>query len=374
MALRTQFLLASLFVALLCVLSSCKDDASLTVRDELTNRDLTATEFAPIVYRYNLPDHFPEMPQPEDNLATQAGVRLGQRLFFDPLLSIDSTISCATCHKPELAFTDGLALSEGAGQTDRSSMSLVNVGLQNLFFWDGRSGSLEDQSLHPIEDANEMANTWENVEQRLRRHNTYPEAFRQAFGIERSGEIDRQLVTKAIAQFERSIISGGAKYDQVVHGLDGFFTELEEEGLALFFREASPEHPGCSHCHNAPSFADIDDEGGFRNNGLDAVDELDGFSDPGRGAVTGDAFDNGKFRAPTLRNIELTAPYMHDGRFKTLDEVLEHYASGGHHSPTRDPLMHTFPLDNRRKEALTAFLETLTDREALSRSEVNAPR
>ncbi len=363
------------FAATMCCALSftgcVKDDEGSAVPAE--GRDLTHLPYAPEPYEYEVPDHFPRVVEPDSNLATVAGVRLGQHLFFDPILSVDSTVSCATCHEPAKAFTDGLALSRGIGQTDRSSMSLVNVGLQTLFFWDGRSGSLEEQSLHPIEDPNEMGAMWPDIERRLQEHPSYPERFRAAFGIESSAEIDRYLVAKALAQFERRIISGDAKYDKVVHQLDGIFTELEEEGRLLFFDEPTFEHPGCGHCHNAPSFADIDDAGGFRNNGLDAVDHLDGFSDPGRGAITGNPYDNGKFRAPTLRNIELTAPYMHDGRFATLDEVLDHYASGGHYSPTRDVQILGFPLDERRREALKAFLLTLTDREALADPAVNDP-
>ena len=339
------------------------------------DRDLSAVAFAPTSYEFGEPTHFQRMPQPDNNRATEEGVRLGQRLFFDPILSRDSTVSCASCHDPELAFTDGEALSRGIDgeRTRRSSMSLVNVGYQTAFFWDGRSGSLEEQSLHPVEDPIEMAADWTEVERRLRAHPTYPEAFRAAFGIERSGEVDRALVARAIAQFERSITSYGSEYDRAVFYLDGFLSESAERGLALFMTEPTTEHPGCSHCHNAPTFSDPDAVTGFRNNGLDATDELDGFADAGRGAVTGNPYDNGKFRAPSLRNVALTAPYMHDGRFATLDEVLDHYASGGHYSPTVDPQILPFPLDEQRRADLKAFLHTLTDTAALRRPGVTDP-
>ena len=252
-------------------------------------------------------------------------------------------------------------------------MSLVNVGLQSSFFWDGRSGSLEEQGLHPIEDPLEMDSDWAEVEARLRRHAQYPRMFRKAFGIASPDEIDRTLVTRAVAQFERSIVSADSPFDRVVYGLDGFLTELEEEGRVLFFTEPSTEHPGCAHCHNAPAFADIDITGGFRNNGLDSAETTADFRDLGRGEVTGNPYDNGKFRAPTLRNIALTAPYMHDGRFETLDEVLEHYASGGHYSPTLDPQILAFELDDHRRAALKAFLGTLTDTASLAREGVTDP-
>ena len=337
--------------------------------------DLTQLPYAPEAYAFDLPDHFQAIVEPPDNPATVAGVELGRALFFDPVLSRDSTVACASCHRPELAFTDGRAISEGIDgrRGRRSAMSLVNVGLQSSFFWDGRSGSLEEQSLHPVEDPVEMDADWAEIERRLRVHPDYPRSFRAAFGIERAQEIDRELVARAIAQFERSITSGTSEFDRVVFGLDGFLSELEEEGRELFFTEPSTEHPGCAHCHNSPTFADVDLTGGFRNNGLDSVDAVELFEDFGRGEVTGNPYGNGKFRAPTLRNIELTAPYMHDGRFATLDEVLDHYAAGGHYSPTRDPQILPFALDERRRAALKAFLATLTDRDALTREGVNDP-
>ena len=314
------------------------------------------------------------MPQPEDNPATEAGVELGRRLFFDPILSRDSSVSCASCHRPELAFTDGEALSVGINgeRTLRSSMSLVNIGFQTEFFWDGRSGSLEEQSLHPVEDPIEMDARWPDIEARLRGHATYPEAFRAAFGIENSVEVDRDLVARAIAQFERSITSTTSKWDRV-NRRDGFFTDLELNGMVLFRKEPSTEHPGCAHCHNEPLFASVDAGTGFRNNGLFGTEDLDGFPDKGRGAVTGNPYDNGKFRAPTLRNLALTAPYMHDGSLATIDDVIDHYATGGHFSPTIDPQITGFTLDPYDRRALKAFLLTLTDTLALRREGVQDP-
>ena len=359
----------------LALAAGCEPDPPAAPETGALGADLTDLPYEPVTYAFELPGHFQDLRQPADNPATVDGVALGRHLFFDPLLSRDSTVSCASCHRPELAFTDGRALAEGIdGRLGRrSSMSLVNVGLQASFFWDGRSGSLEEQSLHPVEDPLEMDHDWAAVERDLREHPDYPARFRRAFGIERVGEIDRDLVAKALAQFERSITSGTSEFDRVVYGLEGFLSDLEEEGRFLFFTEPSTEHPGCAHCHNAPTFADVDITGGFRNNGLDSAEGVTDFLDLGRGAVTGNPFDNGKFRAPTLRNVELTAPYMHDGRFATLDEVLDHYASGGHYSPTLDPQILPFRLDDHRRAALKAFLLTLTDAEALGREDVNAP-
>lgn len=332
---------------------------------------LTDLPYAPEVYELPIPAYFPRMAQPDSNRATVAGVALGRMLFFDPILSRDSTFSCANCHQPERAFADGEALSRGIDglTTARSSMSLMNVGYQKTLFWDGRAASLEEQSLHPIEDEIEFAAEWGEIEERLRRSPDYRRAFRAAFGLESSAEIDRYHAAKAIAQFERTLISATSRFDAVVFGLDGFFTDAEERGRELYFSEPGFEHPGCAHCHNQPLFG----ESRFTNNGLQAAGEDLVFGDPGRGAVVGDRQLNGFFKAPSLRNIELTAPYMHDGRLATLDDVLDHYSSRGHYSPTRDNNIMGFPLDERQREDLKAFLRTLTDTAALAREEYQAP-
>jgi len=334
-------------------------------------RSLVDLPYSPEPYTYQVPDHFQALPQPDSNIATVAGVELGRRLFFDPILSRDSSISCGSCHFPEAGFADGTAFSPGiiGEKTLRSSMSLVNIAYQSSYFWDGRSATLEEQSLHPIEDPIEMDATWPQIEARLRQNDSYAAGFRAAFGIENTSEIDRYLTAKAIAQFERSIISGNSRYDQVTFELNGFFTQLEEDGRELFFTEPSLDHPGCAHCHNAPFFAD----NRFLNNGLDSTETLQGFSDLGRGAISGNEFDNGKFRSPTLRNIALTAPYMHDGRFETLEEVLDHYASGGQYSPTVDPQITGFPMSEYDRMALKAFLLTLTDTSSLMDPSLASP-
>jgi len=351
--------------------ASCKPDDGPPVQPEKSDRSLIDLPYVPESYVYQVPDHFQELPQPDSNLATVAGVELGRRLFFDPILSRDSSISCASCHFPEAGFADGTAFSPGivGEKTLRSSMSLVNIAYQSSYFWDGRSATLEEQSLHPIEDPIEMDATWPEIEARLRNSEKYAAGFRAAFGIERSSEIDRYLAGKAIAQFERSIISGNSRYDQITFERNGFFTPLEEDGRELFFTEPSLDHPGCAHCHNAPFFAD----NRFLNNGIDSSETLEGFRDLGRGAISGNPFDNGKFRSPTLRNIELTAPYMHDGRFATLEEVIDHYASGGHYSPTVDPQITGFPLSDYDRRAMKAFLLTLTDTTSLMLPALSKP-
>lgn len=300
------------------------------------------------------------LEQPPDNLMTVEGIQLGRKLFYDPIFSVDSTVSCASCHQQSLSFTDGLGHSIGvAGSTKRSSIDLINVGFTyHGLFWDGRAASLEQLALVPIEDPIEMANTWENVEQKLRDHATYPADFRKAFGIQNVSDIDRTLATKAVAQFLRTITSGtNSRYDRFARG-EIFLEENEYNGYLMFFN-FDPNLPDaqCGHCHNAPLLATND----YFNNGLQEALDLESIADKGRGLITGDPADNGKFKPPTLRNIALTAPYMHDGRFKTLQEVLDHYASGGKSSPNKSSFMFNLTLTESQKSDIIAFLLTLTD-------------
>lgn len=342
------------FFSLMLILTipSCHDDDQ--------DGDLTSIVYRPEPYAVALPKHFPQLNTPPDNPLTKQGVLLGRHLFYDPILSADSTMSCASCHLPEFAFTDAKAVSKGidgiAGT--RSSMSLINIGfVQSGLFWDGRAKTLEEQALLPVEDPIELHNTWPNVIKKLQAHPTYPKMFRAAFGIENSAQITKELAAKSIAQFERIIISKDSKWDKIQEG-KAFFTDLELIGQGLYFDD-DPDLPDaeCGHCHNTP-MATSDD---FFNNGLTQTSSLDGFPDPGRGKVTKSRSDNGKFRAPTLRNIAASAPYMHDGRFKTLDEVIAHYNSGGKSSPNADPLLHPLKLDAFYVKALKAFIETFND-------------
>lgn len=347
-----RFLLVFFIWGFVIFLPSCNDD------DE--DQDLMAIQYRPEPYPIVLPKHFPPLNSNADNPLTKQGVQLGRHLFYDPILSADSSMSCASCHLPQHAFTDAKAVSTGIDGIEgkRSSMSLINIGfVQSGLFWDGRSKTLEEQALLPVEDPIEMHNTWPNVIKKLKSHPTYPKLFRAAFGIEKSSQITKELAAKAIAQFERIIISKDSKWDKIQEGKT-FFTDLELIGQGLFFDE-DPDLPDaeCAHCHNTP-LATSDD---FFNNGLQQTSTLDGFPDPGRGKVTGSRADNGKFRAPTLRNISATAPYMHDGRFKTLDEVLAHYNSGGKSSPNADPLLHPLKLDAFYLKALKAYIETFND-------------
>jgi len=331
------------------------------VRDQIpTPEGLAAIPYNPQAYNLERPTGFPVMFIPTDNPTTIEGVNLGRQLFYDPILSLDSTMSCATCHLPVGSFTDNEATSFGVDGIlgKRSSMSLLNAGYYtNGLFWDGRANTLEEQALLPVEDEVELHETWPNVIQKLQRHPSYPIAFRKAFGITDEMAITKELAAKAIAQFERSLISGNSKYDQVIRG-ETTFTPEEQLGWDIFFDVSDSIPDGeCAHCHNEPFFTTNE----YFNNGVQGADNLNDFSDLGRGLVTGNIFDNGKFRAPTLRNIALTAPYMHKGRFDTLNEVLIHYNTGGNYAENLSPLIRPLTLSGDQKNAVIAFLHTLTD-------------
>ncbi len=328
----------------------------------IDDTDLTAIPFSPQPVTFKIPTNFPQMDIPADNALTTEGVELGRRLFFDPILSRDNTMSCASCHLPASSFTDNKAFSKGVDSIEglRSSMSLENVGFVNKgLFWDGHAQTLEEQALLPVEDPRELHTIWDKVVEKLKKHADYPIRFRKAFGISSKNDITKTLAVKAISQFERTLISGNAKIDKIFRKED-FFTDDELDGFQLFFNAAGAPDAQCGHCHTSPFFSSND----FFNNGLDSVKTLQGFKDLGRGIVTKKEFDNGKFRAPTLRNIELTAPYMHDGRFKTLEQVIEHYASGGHYADNIDPFIPQIAdikLTAKQKRQILLFLKTLTD-------------
>ncbi len=344
-----------IFLSVLILIASCCDDMPSS------NDSLLDIPYDPSPYVLDIPSHFPAMVIPQDNPMTMEGVDLGKMLFYDPILSVDNTLSCSSCHLPEGSFTDNKAFSPGVTDmlTNRSSMSLLNIGFNNNgLFWDGRVNTLEEQALLPVEDPIELHNSWPDVEDRLRVDAEYPKLFRKAFGISDTTEISKDLAVKAIAQFERSLISSGrSKYDLVIAG-DEVFTDEELLGHNIFF-DIDPDvrrHAECGHCHNAPLFTT--DE--YFNNGLDDVDEM-ALADDGRGAVTRVSFDNGKFRVPTLRNIMQSAPYMHDGRFTTLDEVIDHYDHGVKFSRNVDPNLRVLNLSQEDRQALKAFIMTLED-------------
>jgi cytochrome c peroxidase len=304
---------------------------------------------------------------PSDNAITDNGATLGRVLFYDKRLSVNNTIACASCHHPDKAFTDGTVQSEGfeKNKTRRNSMSIVNLRYfrAKKMFWDMRAADLETQALMPIQDMIEMGMpSLSALEEKVKSTAYYPDLFQKAFG---TTEVTSDKISKALAQFMRSIISFNSKYDKGLSNNFADFSQQERNGKLLVTRAF------CTECHSDlasvgaktdASFLIADNSGlniGFgSNNGLDAV-----FTDNGIGEITKKTTDMGTFKIPTLRNIELTAPYMHDGRFATLEKVLDHYATGVKNSPNRGIQMSVggFKFSEQEKKDIIAFLKTLTD-------------
>lgn len=294
---------------------------------------------------------------PNNNPQTVEGVALGKKLFFDTKLSGDETMACASCHSPQSAFTNNTPTSEGIDGVfgTRNSMPLFNLAWNygERFTWDGKQLSIERQALEPVENPIEMHSDWADVINKLQSDSEYPELFRLAF---KTSLITKELTTKAIAQFERTLISANSKFDRYTLGQETL-TSQELNGLDVFLREDKGD---CFHCHGTPSNP-LWTDNIFHNNGLDT-----NVTDLGLGGVTGDSNDNGKFKSPSLRNLAYTAPYMHDGRFETLDQVIEFYSTGLQNSTTIDVLMKNIDnggvqLSTQDKADLKAFLLSLSD-------------
>ena len=319
--------------------------------------------------------NFPPPSLPSDNVLTVQGVQLGKMLFYDKLLSEGETQACADCHRQPDGFSDTLKFSLGVEELPgkRQAMPIFNMAWHtNQFFWDGRANLLRDQSLLPIQDELEMNETLEDVIAKLSAEQTYRDQFTRAFGSE---EITSEKMSLAMEQFMLSIISNDSKYDKFLTG-SVQLTESEERGRVLFFQEYNPFFPDdsgadCAHCHGGDNFEnDL-----YMNNGLDTDAE---FLDMGRENVTMDDADRAKFKVPTLRNIEITPPYMHDGRFQTLEEVVNHYNEEIKESSTADQtVLNTKDtglfLTEQDKEDLVNFLKTLTDQTFINNEEYKSP-
>ena len=312
-------------------------------------------------YQFPALVNFPKMPGNSDNPVTIEGASLGKFLFYDPILSRDSTFSCSSCHKQSAAFSDSPnRFSKGlyGDLMSRNTPALFNLAWYPALFWDGRVNSIEQQIFTPVRRHDEMNLTWSMVEKRINASKFYVEKFKEAFGEQR---IDSILISKAIAQFLRTLLSYRSKYDKVLRG-EAEYTKFEYEGLILVNDQT---RGNCLQCHTT----DADGLGTtlkFSNNGLDSAYTITDYKDAGRGVITGKASDYGKFKIPSLRNVALTAPYMHDGRFKTLKEVLDFYSNGVHNSVNIDSKMafvnrRGMHLTELEKQKIIAFLYTLTD-------------
>ena len=333
---------------------------------------------------FSAPFVFGRFQVPADNPLTREGVELGRRLFYDPRLSANGKVSCSTCHIQRLAFTDGRAASIGVSGRPLTfnAMTLANLmwGPQR-FFWNGRAATLEEQALVPLQHADEMARDLEKLVPELKSDARYRELFETAYGGVSTGTIVR-----ALASFERTLVSCNSRYDQFLRGEINLNAQ-EELGRKLFMAhpdvKVSLRGANCIDCHSqfltGGSAARYD---GFSNNGLDDEAHLQ----PGLQLVTGNPAHRGMFKVPSLRNIALTAPYMHDGRFKTLEEVLDHYDSGIKNSSTLSALI--VEADNRgaaaagrislhltagEKAAIIAFLRTLTDQDFVTAERFSDP-
>lgn len=298
-------------------------------------------------YDLIIPVGFPEMDIPEENQLTKKRVALGKLLFYDPGLSRDSTIACASCHLQAKGFADSHDISRGieGRKGIRNVPTLSNIGFAPYFFAEGGNPSLPAQVLGPLEDINEMGFNAALLQKRFDAGSTYDSLAQLAYGR----DMDIYVMTRALASFERTLLSVNSLYDQFVQSGDSsIFTKEEKAGLRLFFSERTQ----CATCHPAPLFTDYS----FQNVGL-----YEAYSDGGRYRVTLDPADHGKFKVPTLRNVALTAPYMHDGSKPTLASVITHFNQGGANHPYRSDIVHPLHLSGEEQAALVAFLQTLTD-------------
>lgn len=344
---------------------SCKDD-------DPSAPDVTF-DGTPYTLSYG---QFPPPSINADNTLTVQGVKLGRMLFYEKKLSKDGSQACASCHRQEHAFTDTTRFSVGVEGLNgkRQAMAIFNMAWhENEFFWDGRAHLLRDQSLLPIQDPLEMNESLQNVITKLSASQGYRDQFKRAFGSE---EITSEKLSLAMEQFMNTLLSVDSPYDRSLKG-EVTLTPSEERGRKLFFAEFNPGFPNlsgadCAHCHGGRNFEnDL-----YINNGLDTDMDM---KDIGRENVTKNASDKAKFKVVSLRNVEVTPPYMHDGRFKTLEEVVDHYNSGIHNSTTVDPALEYtrvsggLKLDAQDKADLVAFLKTLTDEDLLTNPKYSSP-
>jgi len=303
---------------------------------------------APEVQRV-APLGFAQMAHPDDNLPTAERIELGRTLFFDSELSRDRTISCASCHRPEYAFSDPMRVSAGVeGRIGtRNSPSLVNVGYQPYFMREGGVPTLEMQALVPIQEHAEFDMNILEVADRLKASPEYQQMSLAAYGR----VPDPYVITRALAAFQRTLVSANARFDLYMRFNDPSLLSIQERrGMSLFFNDAV----GCADCHSMPYFTTHD----FANNGL-----YEQYDDAGRYRLTLDERDRGVFKIPSLRNIAVTGPYMHDGSMYSLEQVVKHYNNGGVDHANKDPRIRPLGLTEQQQADLVAFLYSLTDEE-----------
>jgi len=337
-------------------------------------------------YSVELPPGSPAFPENPQNPLTRAGVQLGRWLFYDPILSGNNTMSCASCHIQQLAFTDGKRFSPGIhGQnTGRNAMSLVNLAWGHNFFWDGRVRTLEEQAVMPIKHPQELDQPMADLTEELKTHPVYPEAFRLAFG---TSEITEERIGKAIAQFVKTIVSFNSPLDDIRRAELGIKKEetISSELRPLLLPKVDVETRRvvslCGRCHNGTNYyGETGNYSALYGGMVITSDGLDLNPDPGYGAVTKTPGDFGHFKAPDLRNIALTGPYMHDGRFATLDAVLDHYDHGIKDFKGLDPLLRDsngkpkkLNMSPEARKNLLTYLKLMTDTDFLNNKSYSDP-
>jgi cytochrome c peroxidase len=374
-------LFSTMLIVSSSVISCKKGNVTETVDPFAGVLNLSSTPFsyanASLPAQFNTPQIAGQSNTPINNTGTDWGATLGRVLFYDKNLSVNNTISCSSCHQQAFAFSDPSEKSKGfnGGSTGRHSMSIINSKFypNGRFFWDERAAGLEIQTLTPIQDAVEMGMTLDALTTKLKTLSYYPALFTNAFG---DAQINSDRVSKALAQFVRSIVSFQSKYDigRTALGINANpgadfanFTPQENRGKQLFFSQQT----NCAACHGTETFTAPN----AKNNGLDLVN-----ADKGVGGANNQANAEGLFKVPSLKSIELSAPYMHDGRFKTLEEVIEHYNSGVKANPNLAQQLKDaggapvkLNLSAQDKAALVAFLKTLTDTQLVTDAKFSNP-
>lgn len=317
-----------------------------------------ADEPRPLESAIAIPDGFPPIAAPEDNVPTADRIALGRRLFYDERLSSDESVSCASCHLQARAFADPNPLSLGVADRvgTRNAPGLINEAWSKSFFWDGREATLEVQATKPIENPLEMATNLDDVTARLNLDLALVRQFERAYATAPSAD----TIPKALASFVRSLVSSESRYDAFLRGDETALSDAERRGERLF----SGERGECFHCHVGYNLTSQ----GYRNDGIAHDDP-----DTGRHEVTGKPTDRGKFKTPTLRNVAVTAPYMHDGSLPTLEAVVEQYDAGGRGHDNTDPLIKPLGLGDQDKADLVAFLKALTDEAFLTNAAFSDP-
>jgi cytochrome c peroxidase len=351
---RSRTPLLMLTILAICALSiACKQKTATAPRPEARPIGTPIQIAAPL--------GLPPVPIPADNPPTAETVALGRRLYYDTALSVDNTVSCASCHSPQTSFCDGHPVSTGVrGQSGaRNAPTVFNVAYYTTQFWDGRAPSLEQQAGGPMANPIEMGHTLAGVEQKLNADASYRTDFKKAFGAD---VISIEMVEKSIASFERTIVSGNSPFDRYMYGGDNkALSAAAKRGLEVF---RNPKKGNCAVCHTIGDDYALFTDNKFHNLGVGAKLGMTGeveLTDLGRFKVTNIEADKGAFRTPSLRNIALTAPYMHDGSDRNLKETIDFYIGGGNSNPYRDKEIHSLDfLTGKERADLLEFLKSLT--------------